>query len=49
VNEKPAEERRGGDKPDWANARPGQELAEFPAAVPDVTADADSDDEPEVA
>jgi len=26
----PAEEHRGGEHPDWANARPGEELPELP-------------------
>lgn len=29
----PATENRGGDHPDWASARPGEELPELPAAV----------------
>jgi hypothetical protein len=28
--EPPAEEHRGGEHPDWANARPGEELPELP-------------------
>lgn len=33
----PAEEHRGGDKPDWAHAKAGQELPELPDIVPPVT------------
>lgn len=33
----PAEEHRGGDKPDWANAKAGRELPELPDIVPPVT------------
>ncbi len=39
----PAEERRGGDKPDWAHARPGEELPEFPDAVPKIIAEIEPD------
>lgn len=41
----PAEERRGGDHPDWANARPGEELPELPGAEVPVAMDADYPDE----
>jgi hypothetical protein len=33
----PAEEHRGGDKPDWAHAKAGQELPELPGIKPPVT------------
>jgi hypothetical protein len=29
----PATEERGGDHPDWASARPGEELPELPGPV----------------
>lgn len=32
----PAEERRGGDKPDWAHAKSGEELPELPDASPET-------------
>lgn len=44
----PAEERRGGDKPDWENTRPGEELHEFPDAAPETVTEIKPDyDEPE--
>lgn len=41
----PPEEHRGGDKPDWSNARPGEELPELPDAV--LPLKIDNDYEPE--
>lgn len=32
----PAEESRGGNRPDWAGARPGAELPELPTVIPEV-------------
>lgn len=31
----PATEKRGGEKPDWARAKPGRELPELPDVMPE--------------
>lgn len=43
--QQPAEERRGGDKPDWTHVQAGEELPEFPDAAPPVTIDDEYDPE----